>query len=213
MPRKKEGAKEVAKEESHVFLQGKWYEKVASRVQKFRSNDKFEGHGLETRVIENDRARGFVVVQATIKTKEGHILGQGLAEEDRTKGHVNKTSALENCETSAIGRALASIGLAGSEYASANEVENAIHQRETPANNDLKEPAKVVPEPPSLKSVVYGLFLDLVEGGHNKEFLFQLVGINDWADLKKRKNREEILIKAKETLEKIKDGKDQNAGT
>ena len=44
---------------------------------------------------------------------------------------INKTSALENCETSAVGRALGwlNIGIDGS-IASADEVENAIHQQE-----------------------------------------------------------------------------------
>jgi len=36
---------------------------------------------------------------------------------------------LENCETSAIGRALAAAGYGGEEYASANEVQNAIQQQ------------------------------------------------------------------------------------
>ena len=50
------------------------------------------------------------------------VIGSGHAEELRGSTNVNKTSALENCETGAIGRALASIGLSGSEYASANEM-------------------------------------------------------------------------------------------
>ena len=41
----------------------------------------------------------------------------------------SRTSALENAETSAIGRALAALGLAGTEYASADEVANAITQQ------------------------------------------------------------------------------------
>jgi AmiR/NasT family two-component response regulator len=39
---------------------------------------------------------------------------------------VNATSALENAETSAIGRALASLGLGGTEFASADEVARAL---------------------------------------------------------------------------------------
>ena len=42
---------------------------------------------------------------------------------------INSTSALENCETSAIGRALASAGFAGSEFASADELVNALGQQ------------------------------------------------------------------------------------
>ncbi len=42
---------------------------------------------------------------------------------------MKRTSALENAETSAIGRALAACGFAGTEYASADEVANAISQQ------------------------------------------------------------------------------------
>jgi N-acetylglucosamine kinase-like BadF-type ATPase len=50
----------------------------------------------------------------------------GLAHEVRDSTNINKTSHVENCETSAIGRALAALGLAGTEYASGDEVSNAI---------------------------------------------------------------------------------------
>jgi hypothetical protein len=52
-----------------------------------------------------------------------------------TKNIINTTSALENAETSSIGRALACLSLGGSEYASANEVENAISQQEQIKHN------------------------------------------------------------------------------
>jgi hypothetical protein len=57
-----------------------------------------------------------------------------MAEEIRGQGNVNKTSALENCETSAIGRALASLGLAGGEYASANEMDGVGRKEEAIAS-------------------------------------------------------------------------------
>jgi len=50
------------------------------------------------------------------------IRGQGYFELG-DKRNINTTSALENAETSAIGRALSSLGLAGGEYASANEMD------------------------------------------------------------------------------------------
>ena len=58
-----------------------------------------------------------------------------MAEEIRGQGLVNTTSALENAETSAIGRALASLGLAGGEYASANELDAV--ERKTQAMSSL----------------------------------------------------------------------------
>jgi len=63
-----------------------------------------------------------------------------MAEEIRGQGMVNTTSALENAETSAIGRALASLGLAGGEYASANELDAV--ERKTQAMKE--EPSKNV---------------------------------------------------------------------
>jgi hypothetical protein len=51
-----------------------------------------------------------------------------MAEEIRGQGLVNTTSALENAETSAIGRALSSLGLAGGEYASANEMDAVVRK-------------------------------------------------------------------------------------
>ena len=55
----------------------------------------------------------------------------------------NKTSYVENCETSAIGRALLNFGVGGSEFASANEVQNAIHQQ----NNEGRAKAALKPVP------------------------------------------------------------------
>ena len=43
---------------------------------------------------------------------------------------INATSALENAETSAIGRRLSALGFGGTEYASADEVANAIQQQQ-----------------------------------------------------------------------------------
>ena len=45
-------------------------------------------------------------------------------------GFVNKTSALKNCETSSLGRAL-NFGLHGSEFSSADELANAINQKDS----------------------------------------------------------------------------------
>ena len=50
---------------------------------------------------------------------------------------------MENAETSAIGRALAAIGLGGEEYASADEVLNAIKTQETMDKAVVVEPAAV----------------------------------------------------------------------
>jgi hypothetical protein len=68
-------------------------------------------------------------MQARIYNTECRCIATGHAEEFRAASQINSTSALENAETSAIGRALAAAGWGGTEFASANEVQNAIHQQ------------------------------------------------------------------------------------
>ena len=108
-----------------VNIRGKEYQTVALRVQKFR-----EAHPdweLSTEIIKADDV--VVIMQARIYNADGKCISTGHAEEFRASSQINSTSALENCETSAIGRCLASAGWGGAEFASANEVQNAIHQQ------------------------------------------------------------------------------------
>lgn len=111
-----------------VKIHGKEYETVASRVQRFREDTKSLGNfGIITEVIHRDEKT--VLLKATITNAEGRVLATGHAEEVRASSQINKTSALENAETSAIGRALAALGYAGTEFASADEVAQAITQQ------------------------------------------------------------------------------------
>ena len=114
---------------------GKMYTQVVHRMEAFR---RFYGteYGVDTQILVDDGQR--VVVKATITNLDGVVVGAGMAEEVRGQGHVNQTSALENCETSAVGRALASIGLAGGEYASANEMDGVGRKREAQAEAENK---------------------------------------------------------------------------
>lgn len=114
------------KETGITNIRGKEYQTVALRVQKFRETH--PAHALTSTVIYRDDE--CVVMQATIADEAGRVLANGHAEEYRKSSQVNKTSALENAETSAIGRALAAFGFGGTEFASANEVQNAIHQQD-----------------------------------------------------------------------------------
>ena len=111
-----------------VNIRGKEYQTVALRVQKFREAHK--DWELLTEIIEANEK--FVIMQARIYNTEGKCIATGHAEEFRANGQINSTSALENAETSAIGRALAAAGWGGTEFASANEVQNAIHQQSNP---------------------------------------------------------------------------------
>jgi hypothetical protein len=123
---------------SHGIAQrgGKKYTQVVHRMEAFRRTFGLE-LGVDTEIAVDDGQR--VVVKARILDTEGRTIGSGYAEEIRGQGHVNQTSALENAETSAIGRALASIGLAGGEYASANEMDGV--QRKTVASSEKKAAA------------------------------------------------------------------------
>ena len=108
-----------------VNIKGKEYQTVALRVQKFR-----ETHptwSITTHIEE--RTDDYVVMSAEIRNEDERLIATGHAEEYRKSSQINGTSALENCETSAIGRALAVAGFGGTEFASANEVQNAIHQQ------------------------------------------------------------------------------------
>lgn len=113
------------KDDGVVRIHGKEYLTVARRVSDFRLAH--PEHGLTTAVVLRDAE--CVVMQATITDPAGRVIATGHAEEYRKSSQINRTSALENAETSAIGRALAAFGIGGTEFASANEVENAIHQQ------------------------------------------------------------------------------------
>lgn len=112
-----------------VNIHGREYETVALRVQKFKSS--YPNHALTTEVLTRDA--DCVVMKASIYNPEGRLIATGHAEEYRKASTINKTSALENAETSAIGRALAAFGLGGTEFATADEVANAICQEKAQA--------------------------------------------------------------------------------
>ncbi len=126
----------ATKDSGIVNIHGKEYQTVALRVQKFR--EAYPLYALTTEIIYRDEIE--VVMKAIIANEEGRILATGHSEEKRV-GQINKTSALENGETSAIGRALAALGLGGTEFASANEVQTAIHQQNTPVPTITKAQA------------------------------------------------------------------------
>ena len=117
----------TAKKEGIVDIKGKQYETVAHRVHRFR--EEHPDWALLTEIVE--RTTDFVIVRAAI-SNDTRVIATGHAEEYRSASQINKTSALENAETSAIGRALAALGMGGTEFASANEVQNAVHQQGQP---------------------------------------------------------------------------------
>lgn len=115
----------MSKPTKGIQIHGKTYMTVAERVNDFR-NKYGDDYGIITEIIQDGEV---VQMLARIENADQRTIATGFAEERRGSTQINKTSALENCETSAIGRALANLGFGGTEYASANEVENAIHQQ------------------------------------------------------------------------------------
>lgn len=117
----------MAKDTGIVNIHGKEYKTVAKRVDELRKE-----HGIKLSIITEiiSTTDNMIVMKASIIDREGVTIATGFAEENRTSSSINKTSALENCETSAIGRALANFGLGGGEYASADEIANAIKTQE-----------------------------------------------------------------------------------
>jgi len=110
-----------------VMLHGREYKTVALRVQEFRRDH--PGLSIVSEILEmNDES---VVMVARVLDESGRVVATGHAEKRRNESHITRTSCLEVCETAAIGRALASYGYGGSEFASADEVADAMSaQRE-----------------------------------------------------------------------------------
>tara|TARA_R100001443_G_scaffold3461_1_gene10839 strand:+ start:4654 stop:5340 length:687 start_codon:yes stop_codon:yes gene_type:complete len=115
-----------------VKIHGRDYRTVAERVELFHQDNKDVEKSITTEILHNDES---TVMMKTTVTVNGSTY-TGHAVEVYNSSMINKTSALENCETSAIGRALASAGLGGTEFASADEVTNAISQQNKPAANN-----------------------------------------------------------------------------
>ena len=127
-----------------VNIHGKEYKTVAERVGEIHKATKGMVT-ITTEIISNDDVE--VIMKATIHTDDQLYTGHALERYGSTM--INKTSALENCETSAIGRALAAAGYAGTEYASADEVANAISNQKSVngASSDFKPKGTVTITP------------------------------------------------------------------
>lgn len=128
-----------------VDIRGKQYQTVALRVQNFRQAHPDKSLTTDMIVRDDD----CVVMRAVIAAEDGRILATGHSEEYRKSSQINRTSALENAETSAIGRALAAYGFGGTEFATANEVQNAMHQQATGGHSQQGEVSPRQPKQPA----------------------------------------------------------------
>lgn len=100
-----------------VNIHGNQYKTVAERLNEIGDNLK----GVNTEVLYLDPQ---IMVKATITTDKGTFTGISAA--DPKKAIENKTP-VEVAETSAVGRALSFAGYAGSEIASADEMQKAFN--------------------------------------------------------------------------------------
>ena len=120
-----------------VKIHGKDYKTVAERVTEFHNDHKDKDVSINTEIIQFKD--DIVVMKATVKIDDNEFVGHAI--ENKKSSRINEYNYIESAETSCIGRALASAGYLGSEFASAEEVANAINQESKPVK---KQPTKPV---------------------------------------------------------------------
>lgn len=114
-----------------VKIHGKEYKTVAERVAE--AHKKHENNiEIQTELVSWED--GVIIMKAHVIIHDGDNVRHftDYAYEKEGSSQINKTSALENCATSSIGRALSAASFGGTEYASADEVANAVHQQDAP---------------------------------------------------------------------------------
>ena len=121
--RRKECLKEIGNIPT-VSIKGKQYAIVVERHKHLLQ--RFPEARFNEEILHHDNDRVIVKVELYVGDT---IYSVGHAEEFRNSSYINKTSALENASTSALGRCLAAFGLSGSEFASAEELVNALNNQ------------------------------------------------------------------------------------
>ena len=132
--RRKECIEKLDKEVKKIDFKGKEYLTVAARhnhLLKFFPESKID----EQLIYQDDKK---VITKTTLYIGDAPY-STGHAEEKRDASFVNRTSALENAFTSSLGRCLASFGLHGTEFASAEELANALKDFDPRANNSIEK--------------------------------------------------------------------------
>lgn len=111
------------RETAGLNLKGKMYSMVKDRVEIFRRNFG-SSFGIDTEVTapEGYAMGACILAVAKITDSKGMVVASGHAMERIGSTNITTTNPVEMAETSAIGRALACFGLAGGEYASADEM-------------------------------------------------------------------------------------------
>ena len=107
-----------------VNIKGKKYSTVAERFKHLKEYS--PESKIDEQLLYHDSDR--VIAKTTLYIGD-QPYAVGHSEEFRNASFINKTSAIENSFTSSLGRCLAAFGLAGSEYASADELVTAINNQ------------------------------------------------------------------------------------
>jgi len=109
---------------------GKEYAEVHTRVNYFRSQEKYKDWSEDCDIINCADDMSWVLMKATISYPDGRVASVGHAFERQDGSRINERNHVENCETSAVGRALGLLGI-GSDgsIASYEEVANAIENQ------------------------------------------------------------------------------------
>jgi len=109
---------------------GKEYAEVHTRVNYFRSQEKYKDWSEDCNIIKCADDMSWVLMKATISYPDGRLASVGHAFERQDGSRINERNHVENCETSAVGRALGLLGI-GSDgsIASYEEVANAIENQ------------------------------------------------------------------------------------
>ena len=126
-----------AKDIKTIDIKGKKYSTVNERHRHLLQY--FPEARFNEEILFHDNER--VVVKTELHIGET-IYAVGHAEEHRNANFINKTSALENCSSSALGRCIAAFGLSGSEYASAEELVNALNNQGKTKSVSIKDEIK-----------------------------------------------------------------------
>ena len=151
-----------------VNIKGKKYSTVNERhkhlLQYFpeaRFNEEVIFHDIERVIVKTELYIGETIYSV------------GFAEEFRNSSFINKTSALENCSSSSLGRCLSSFGLHGSEYASAEELVNALNNQSGTQSNTKTVSIKDRIDSQTTETKLNKLYSDWKNNQEEIEKLFQ----------------------------------------
>ena len=122
-----------------INIKGKEYITVNERLKHFRTSDDFKGWSITESIESLTEKEG--IFKVVIKNSNGVEMASAHAQEYRDSSYINKTSFVENGFTSALGRALGYLGIGiDTSIASAQEMQNAIHNQENPKKEKDNRP-------------------------------------------------------------------------